>query len=410
MITEHKYVILGGGTTAGYAVKELVKQKVDPQNIAIISAEKTVPVDRPPLSKGFLKGEMEETETYIEDDKFYEEKGITLYLGTMATDFNQEEKLIQITGDEAIRYNYLLIATGASPIRLEIPGSDLENIFYLRKVADSKAIKEKAKNAKSAVVIGGSYISTEVAAGLKTLGLNVTIVFPEHYLLERFSVPEMGVFFNQFFEEKGITLASEQMVKELIGEKRIEKVKLSSGETINTDMVVAGIGVKPNTNIFERSGLEIDDGIRVNEYCETTLPDVFAAGDVARFPDLVYGGTRRIEHWENAFEMGQNAAKSMIGYKEPYKFLPYFFSDLFDFSYEYFGDPSNANRHVVHGDVNKGNFSVFWFKDAIMDAAFLSADRPEVERKKVKEWILEKTHLNPDVLEKSDVPFQEASV
>ncbi len=410
MITKHKYVILGGGTTAGYAVKELVKQKVDPQNIAIISAEKTVPVDRPPLSKGFLKGAMEETETYIEDDKFYEEKGITLYLGTLATDFNQEEKLIKITEDEAIRYNNLLIATGASPIHLEIPGSNLDNLFYLRKVADSKAIKEKAENAKSAVVIGGSYISTEVAAGLKTLGLDVTIVFPEHYLLERFSVPEMGVFFNQFFEEKGITLANEQMVMELIGEKKVEKLKLSSGEEIETDMVVAGIGVKPNTDLFERSGLEVDDGIMVNEFCETNLPNVFAAGDVARFPDLVYGGTRRIEHWENAFEMGQNAAKSMVGYKEQYNFLPYFFSDLFDFSYEYFGDPSYANQHVVHGDINKGNFSVFWFKDAIMDAAFLSANRPEVERKKAKEWILKKTHLNPEVVEKSEVPFQEASV
>jgi 3-phenylpropionate/trans-cinnamate dioxygenase ferredoxin reductase component len=410
MITQHKYVILGGGTTAGYAVKELIKQKADPQNIAIISAEDTVPVDRPPLSKGFLKSEMQENETYIENDRFYEDKGISLYLGIRATNFNQEEKRIRITDEEAIQYDYLLIATGASPIQLEIPGSGLENIFYLRNIADAIAIKEKAQQAKSAVVIGGSYISTEVAASLKSLGLDVTIVFPEHYLLERFSVPEMGVFFNQLFKDNGVTLVNQQMVSEIIGNDKAEKVKLSSGEVISTDLVVAGIGVKPNTDLFENSGLEIDDGILVNEFCETNLPDVFAAGDVARFPDLVYGGTRRVEHWENAFEMGKNAAKSMIGYKEPYRFLPFFFSDIFDFSYEYFGDPSNANQHVIHGDINKGNFSVFWFKDAIMDAAFLSADRPEVEREKVKEWIMKKTHLNTEVMEHSEVPFQEASV
>lgn len=410
MITDYKYVILGGGTTAGYAVKELIKQKVDPSNIVIISAEKTVPVDRPPLSKGFLTNEMNEQEAYIEDDRFYKESGITLLLDTRATGFDQEEKLIHVSEEESIRYQYLLIATGASPVTLDMPGKDLENIFYLRNVNDSKAIKEAAKNAKSAVVIGGSYISTEVASGLKTLGLDVTIVFPEHYLLERFSVEEMGVFFNQMFENKGVNLINEEMVSEIIGDDKVEKVKLASGRMLIADMVVAGIGVKPNTELFENTGLEINDGVVVNEFCETTLPDVFAAGDVARFPDLIYGGTRRIEHWENAYEMGQNAAKSIIGYKEPHNFLPFFFSDVFDFSYEYFGDPSNANQHVIHGDVNNGDFSVFWFKDAIMDAAFLSSTRPEVEREKVQEWIMKKTHLNPEVMEHSDVPFQEQAI
>lgn len=410
MTTKYKYVILGGGTTAGYAAEELIKQKVDPKNICIISAEKTVPVDRPPLSKGFLKDEMKEEEAYIENEKSYQEKGIDLYLDVTVNGINQEENLIPLTSEEQIQYDHLLIATGASPVKFSIPGSDLNNIFYLRTVNDSKAIKSQAKKSTKAVVVGGSYISTEVAAGLKSLGLDVTIVYPEEYLLERFSVKEMGVFFNQMFEEKGVHLKNGQIVEAFLGKDNVEKVKLSSGEELEADMVVAGIGVKPNTEIFSNTGLDIDDGIIVNEFCETNFPEIYVAGDVARFPDLIFGGTRRVEHWENAYEMGKNAAKSMVGHKEPHKFLPFFFSDIFDFSYEYFGDPKNADQHIVHGDVNKGDFSIFWFKGPIMDAAFLSSTRPEAEREKVKFWILNKTHLNTNVMEQSEVPFQEEAV
>lgn len=410
MKIQHKFVILGGGTTAGYAAKELIEQKADGENIAIISAENTIPMNRPPLSKGFLKDEMKEEKTYIRDEAFYNDNGINLYLETRALEFNPNNKTIKIGEDEFIEYQRLLIATGASPIILDIPGKDLEGVHYLRSVDDSKDIMEKAKKAKKAVVVGGSYIATETAAALHKHGVKVTMVYPEKHLLGNFSVEEMGIFFDQMFEEKGIELIPDHEVTEFKGENHVEIVRLKHGKEFDADMVVVGAGVKPNTELFEGTGLELYNGIVVNEYCETNFPNVFAAGDVARFPDKIYGGYRRVEHWENAFEMGKNAAHSMLGYHEPYVFVPYFFSDIFDFSYEFFGDANFGEEYIIRGDVSKGDFSVLWFKEAVLQAAFVSGKRPEEETKKINEWILNRTLLNTEVMERTEVPFEEAAV
>jgi len=410
MKRQHKYVILGGGTTAGYAVKELIEQKVDGENIAIISAENTIPMNRPPLSKGFLKEEMKEEETYIGDESFYNKNGVNLYLNSHAKEFNPNNNTITIGENEVIEYQILLIATGASPIILDIPGKDMDGIHYLRSVDDSKDIMKRAQKAKKAVVVGGSYIATETAAALHNHGVKVTMVYPEKHLLGNFAVEEMGVFFDQMFKDKGIELVADHEVTEFHGKRKVKEVRLKYGKEFDADMVVVGVGVKPNIDIFEGTGLELYNGIVVNEYCETNFPNVFAAGDVARFPDKIYGGYRRIEHWENAFEMGKTAAHSMIGYHEPYVYIPFFFSDIFDFSYEFYGDASFGEEYIIRGDINKGNFSVLWFKESALQAAFLSGKRPEEETKKIKEWILNRTMLNTELLERTEVPFEEAAV
>lgn len=396
---KYKYVILGGGTTAGYAAKQFVEEGIEKGELRIITAEPIYPMDRPPLSKGFLKEEMEQNEILINEKSFYEEHGIDLELETCAQSVNFGKKSIQLDNDEEIIYEKLLITTGAKLRRLNTKGSDLENVFYLRNVEQSKKIREKAKKAEKALVLGGQYIGSELAAGLTQLGAKVTMVFPEDKMLAKFATADIASFFQNYYRGKGVEIMQNEEVVEILGEQKVEQAGLKSGEKIETDMLVAGIGVEPNVTLFKNTGLNLNDGIVVNEYCETNIPDVYAAGDVARFPDHIFDKMRRVEHWENAFEQGKHAAKVMSGNREPYEFLPYFFSDVFDLSYEFFGDTEDTDAFFNRGNLKDGNFSTWWFKNDVLHAAFIMSSRPDEEREKAREWIKNKTIINAEEIE-----------
>lgn len=405
---KYKYIILGGGTTAGYAAKEFVEQGFPKGELCIVSAESILPMNRPPLSKDYLKDKDEDDEILINDREFYELRGIDVKLETCAREVKFGDKQLELDNGETLGYHKLLIATGSALKKLHIDNGALDNIFYLRNIKHSDKIREAAKKAKKAVVIGGGYIGTETASVLNQHGLKVTMVVPEDRLLSRFATADIASFFQNKFRDKGIEIIFHDEAVSFHGNETVEEVELKSGKKLETDMVVAGIGVKPNTKIFEKSRLNINEGIVVNEYCETNLPDVYAAGDVAEFPDVIFDKTRVVEHWEHAFEQGQHVAKVMTGTREPYIFIPFFFSDVFDYSYEYFGDNETADTAINRGDLEKGDFSTWWVDGNRVVAAFIMASRPEVEGKSARRWIKNKTNVDKDKIHDPGTELREA--
>jgi NADPH-dependent 2,4-dienoyl-CoA reductase/sulfur reductase-like enzyme len=392
----YKYVILGGGTTAGYAAKEFAEQGIQKAELCIVSAESILPMNRPPLSKAYLRDSGENDEILIQEKEFYQKNGIEVKLETIVKEVNFGHKKLILNNGEELGYEKLLIATGSQLKRLNIDGNELDNVFYLRNIKQSDNIREHAKKSQKVIVVGGGYIGTETAASLNQLGLDVTLVLPEDKLLSKFASDDIAEFFRNEFEKRGINLIFGESVRKFQGHQKVDSVELTSGKRLETDMVVAGIGVEPNLNLFENSGLNINKGIIVNEYCETNIENVYAAGDVVEFPDLIFGKTKVIQHWEHAFEQGPHAARVMKGKREPYKFLPYFFSDVFEYSYEFFGDTDGADEICNRGNLETGDFSSWWFKGDRLIAAFIMSSRPEEEGKLAREWITNKKDVDKE--------------
>jgi NADPH-dependent 2,4-dienoyl-CoA reductase/sulfur reductase-like enzyme len=386
-MSNYKYVILGGGLTAGYAAQEYAEQGGHSGELCIVSAENTLPYERPPLSKDFLAGEESTDDILINEPAFYKEHGVDVKLNTVIKDVDFDEKRLYADDDE-IAFEKLLIATGSRPRQFNVPGADLDNIFYLRHVEDARQIRKMAEKVNKAVVIGGGFIAMETTAVLQSQGVHTTMLFPEERVWQHFFTPIMSAFFENYYRDRGVTIMPRQKVNSFMKDHRSIQVITKSGLNLPADMVVAGIGVTPNYDLFADSGLELaDDGIPVNRFLETNLPDVFAAGDITRYKDVIYERPLHIEHWDNARAQGQHAIRTMLGKYQPYEHVPYFFSDVFDLSYEFWGDPTGAAETVYRGDVENGRFSVWWLaEDGSLLAAFVM-DRPEEERELAPKWI-----------------------
>ncbi|MDQ3812795.1 MAG: FAD-dependent oxidoreductase, partial [Armatimonadota bacterium] len=272
----YRYVILGGGMVAGYAAKEFAEHGVKPGELCIVSNEAAAPYERPPLSKDFLAGKVQPDEILINDEPFYRKHGIELRLSTPIAAVEFADKHLRTETNEVIRYEKLLIATGARVRTLAIPGADLNGVFYLRSLDDAQRLRQDAARVQRAVVIGGGYIGLEVSAVLAQQGLSTTVVLSGETLLPRLFTPQMSAFFRRYYEERGVTFVPNAKASALQGSGRVESVVLDSGQELPADLVVAGIGVAPQTALFESSGLRLEQGIAVNEYLETNLPDVYA--------------------------------------------------------------------------------------------------------------------------------------
>lgn len=389
-----KYLIIGGGTTAGYAAEEFVEQGIGKGELCIISSEKILPMNRPPFSKQYLKDPGEDDEILINEGDFYDSNGIEVMLETVVHSVDFGRKQVEPDGGEVVAYDKLLITTGSRIRTLDVKGGDLGNIFYLRRKEHSDRIREQAKKSRKAVVVGGGYIGSETAAILSEMGLEVTMIIPEERLLSKFTDEKLGAFFERIYNDHGIELMFGEKVTAFHGNDNVDEVELGSGKKVKTDMVVAGIGVEPDLDLFDKGMLNTRKGIVVNEYCETGVEDVYAAGDVAEFPDPTFDKKRHVEHWENAFEMGKHAARVMTGKREPYIFVPFFFSDIFELSYEYFGDQTTANHAVTRGNTDEADFSHWWFRDNRPVAAFVMSSRPEEEGEHARKWIKNKMNIN----------------
>jgi NADPH-dependent 2,4-dienoyl-CoA reductase/sulfur reductase-like enzyme len=394
----YRIVILGGGMVAGYAAKELSSLGLGRGELAIVSSDDALPYERPPLSKGYLAGKEEEQSVFINDEEFYRAHGFDVRLRTTAERLNAAARTLHLggQGEGEVGFERLLVATGSAVRTFDLPGADLGGISYLRTLGDSRRIREHARAGMNAVVIGAGFIGMEVASVLAGLGLHVTMLFPEERVWQAFFTPEISAFFTRYYTDRGVTILPGQSLERFEGQGQVSGVRLKSGRTLPADMVVAGIGVRPSTEALEGSGIELDNGVVVNEYLETNVPGVLAAGDVANYRDVVFEKRRRVEHWDNAVEQGKHAARVLMGDRRPFVHVPYFFSDVFDLSYEFWGDTSEADGVQHHGDLSTSSFSAWWTKRDVLVAAFVM-NRLDQEREQAPRLIEARAPLAPSL-------------
>jgi NADPH-dependent 2,4-dienoyl-CoA reductase/sulfur reductase-like enzyme len=401
----YKYVILGGGMVAGYAARAFVEGGVGRGELCILSGDGVRPYERPPLSKGFLAGADSEDSIFINAAEFYSDHGIEVRVKTHVTRADLTAKRLQLSSGDEVGFEKLLIATGAVVRTLSIPGSDLSGIQYLRSFDDSKALRDAYKGATHAVVLGAGFIGLEVASVLATAGVQTTMLFPEERVWQRFFAPEMSAFFEQYYTERGVAFVKGDTPASIEGaDGNVRELVTSGGRRLPADVVVAGIGVTPALAAVKDSGLTIENGIVVNEYLETGIDGVYAAGDVANYRDVVFETQRRAEHWDNAVEQGGHVAKTMLGDRQPFVHVPYFFSDVFDLSYEFWGDTSGADAPVYRGDVTTNSFSAWWLRDGRLRAAFVM-NRPDEERDAAPAWIAEHREVDAGRLADASAPL-----
>jgi NADPH-dependent 2,4-dienoyl-CoA reductase/sulfur reductase-like enzyme len=381
-----KYLILGGGMVAGYAAKELVSLGMKPGELAIVSADSVVPYERPPLSKSFLSGKDNEANILINAPDWYREHGIELRLNTVIERVDPGKKGMRSNTGEEFESDYLLLATGSRARRLECPGNDLRDVFYLRSLQDSETIRTASTGAKTAVILGGGFIGMEVASVLAQKNIQTTMIVREDRVWSRVFTPAMSAFFEQYYAARGVRIVKQARIAALEGKGRVQAVVLGNSETLSCDLVVVGAGAVPVTELFEKTAVAVDDGVVVNEYLEASIPGVYAAGDVANYPDAIFGKRRRVEHWDNAVSQGQHWAKVVRSERTPFVHVPYFFSDVFDLSYELWGDTTDASETVIRGDAHSSSFSVWWLRDKQVAAAFVM-NRPDEERQIAQDWI-----------------------
>lgn len=404
-----RFVVLGGGVAAGYAAQEFVEQGVESGQVTIVSAEDHVPYDRPPLSKDFLAGETAVEDILINPPAFYEEHGINLLLNTSVKSVNLRNRMLIAESGEMIGFDKLIIATGSRLKKLDIPGADAEGIYYLRSIEHAKAISRARENNGRVVVIGGGYIGMETSAVFKQDGLEVHLVFPDQRLMEDFYTPDMSSFFENYYQDQGIIFhKGTKPARFVTNNGRISAVELEDSSTIETDFVVVGIGVEPRVDLFEQTGIPIDNGIIVNKYLETNRAGIYAAGDVANYYDIIFDKRRRLEHWQNAVDQGRHVAADIMSNKrkrrDHFVSIPYFFSDIFDLSYEFWGDTDRAEEVVYRGRPSDEDFMAFWLRYNRMIGAFVMNGSDEA-REYIPTWIRERRGVSGEHLANRDVDF-----
>lgn len=385
----YKYLIIGGGLAGGRTCQGI--RRVDEEgSIALVSAEEHIPYERPPLSKGYFIGEDPLEKVFVKERSYYDENGIDLILGVTANAINPDEHTVALSDGQAIQYEKLMLATGGSAKSLPLPGTNLGGVYTLRTIEDSQAIQQAANENDRALVVGGSFIGSEIAAGLAMRGVEeITMIFLESRLLERMAPEEMSHYIEDRFKAEGIRIRPATRPARFEGNGNLESVRLEDGEEIEVEMAVLGVGIALNTRLAEGAGLELNDegAILVDEYLRTSHPDIYAAGDIASWPDPTFDKRMRVEHWDVARAQGYRAGRNMAGQEGSYTRLPYFFSDLFDLSFEAWGDFAEWDRTVRRGSLgDEANVAYFYFRDGTLVAA-VSMGRPDDERDPIQDLI-----------------------
>jgi 3-phenylpropionate/trans-cinnamate dioxygenase ferredoxin reductase subunit len=359
MSSDQPHIIVGA-SLAGAKAAETLRQEGFEGRVVLVGAENERPYERPPLSKDYLRGEIPREKVYVHDEGFYAEHDIELRLGRTAESLDMSSSELVLDNGERLRYERLLLTTGAQPRRLSIPGAELDGVLYLRSIEDSDALRERLDRGGAVVVVGAGWIGAEVAASARQRGLEVTVLDPLAVPLERVLGAELGAVYRDIHTDHGTEMLMENGVEAFEGDKAVERVRTSSGRELDCDFVVVGVGVEPRTRLATQAGLAVDDGVTVDEYLQTSVPGVFAAGDVANAHHPFYGERIRVEHWANALNQGPAAARNMLGRSAAYERLPYFFSDQYDVGMEYTGFARTWDRLVFRGDPAAREFVAFW--------------------------------------------------
>jgi len=359
-----KSVIIVGASHAAAQTCASLRQGGWDGNITVIGDEDVLPYQRPPLSKDFLSGKKAIEDILIRPSVAYETASITMRLGERVVAINRAKKTLLIDNADVLVYDKLVLTTGARIRRLPVKGQDLEGVFYLRDTSDVLAIKAKVSTAKSAVIIGGGYIGLETAASLRKLGLSVTVVEAMPRILQRVTAKEMSEFYKRVHEEEGVKILENVMASEIQQTGSSLRVVTSGAHDLHADMVVIGIGVVPNVELAEAAKLKIENGITVNEFCQTSDPDIYAAGDVTWHYNSIYNSHIRLESVPNATEQGKTVASHINGKLKPYNSLPWFWSDQFDLKLQIAGLSTGYDDIVIRGDIDKGrSFAAYYFKN-----------------------------------------------
>lgn len=370
-------VIVGGGA-AGNAAAEMLRSEGYRGPVTMISADTQLPVDRPNFSKGTITGTIPHEFNFLRPASFYAERNITLKLDTRVTSIDGAQKFIELASGERINFRALLIATGADPIKLDTPGANLPHVFTVRSLGDSEAIAANAANARSAVVIGASFIGMEAAAALRSRGLAVHVVAPDAIPMARVLGDDIGVFMRQVHDNHGVTFHLGTTVATI----ESNRVILASGEIIDADLVVTGVGVRPSVELATRAGLMVDNGVIVDAYLETSTPGIFAAGDIARWPDAHSGASMRVEHWVVAERQGQTAARNMLGQREAFDAVPFFWTEQYDVTLLYVGHAERGFTATLTGslDPDAPNARVDYRQgETLVAVATIGRDRESLE-------------------------------
>lgn len=375
--TRFDIVIVGGGLASAKAIGAYRDAGGD-GTICLVSRDSELPYHRPPLSKAYLRGG-ERAAVFVEDEGFYAESGVEVVLGTRATAVRPGEREVETEAGARLRYGTLVLATGAWPRRLGVPGEELEGVHTLRTLADSTRIREAAAGAGRALVVGAGFIGMEVAASLRSQGLEVTLVHRGPALFDGFGSPEVSRFLAGLYRDRGVELVLEDSVAELRGNGRLAEAVTAGGRRIEAGLAVVGVGVEPEVAVLDGSGVEVDDGVVVDERFRASAPDVYAVGDVARFDDPVLGGRRRIEHWSNANYQGAELGRILAGEGKGYDRVSSFFTEVFGTTLKTFGAPERHDELVHRGALEEGRTIGFYLQGGRLCGALTAGQDEDVE-------------------------------
>jgi 3-phenylpropionate/trans-cinnamate dioxygenase ferredoxin reductase component len=395
-VTEREvdFLLVGGGFASAHCADELRKRGAD-GSVLLVGREPELPYERPPLSKEYMRGEAERPDVHVHPESWYEENGVELLTGRNVMSLDPQGRTAKLQGGEEVRFEKALLATGANVNILRVEGAENEGIHYLRAFGNADAIREDAAKAEHVVLIGGSYIGTEVAASLTAKGAKCTIVMMEDVALSRSFGEEVGRFFQDVLESHGVEVLGGETLRAFEGDGRVKAVITESGRQIECDTVVIGAGVRPDTMLAERAGLDVDNGVVCDRTLQTSAEGIYAAGDVCSYDSVVHGRRLRIEHWDVALQQGQAAAANMLGDGKDYDVVPYFFSDLADWSsMEYVGPAEDWDEIVWRGERDSGEFSAWYLKDGKV-AGCISVERSE-DLARARELLAEGSDVSAD--------------
>jgi len=366
----YAYVIVGGGL-AGASAVEGIRERDKKGTILLVGSEKHLPYDRPPLSKKLWFGKKKVEDIFIHDQKFYDENNVTVESGVTIMSLDPKQKTVTTNAGKQYGYQKLLLATGGVPRTLPIPGGNLDGICYFRTLDDYLKLRKESTEGKKAVIIGGGFIGSEIAAAMAINKIEVTMIFPESYLVSRVFPEYLGrALLNQFLS-RGIKVLANEKPSAFSKEGDTFTTYTESGKKIESDMVIVGIGIAPSLELPRRAGLQTANGVIVDEYLQASLPDIYAAGDIAFFPYQALGKQTRVEHWDNALNQGKQAGLNMAGARKPYDYMPYFFSDLFEFGYEAVGDVDASLETFADWQKENDTGVIYYLRDGKVRGAMM---------------------------------------
>ena len=355
------YIVVGAGHAAGQAVATLRSKGFDGR-IIMIGDERYVPYERPPLSKAVLAGELELERTFLKKENWYPEKNIEFYPNTLVTKLDRHHKTVTTSTGEVLTYDKLLLATGTRVRKLQAPGADLGNIFYLRAIDDTLAIKEKMKPGANVVIVGGGYIGLEVAAVAVKTGCHVTVLEGLERVMSRVVAPEVSAFYHHVHTHAGVVIKTGMAVIGFEGEGNVQRVLCADDSVYEADMVIIGVGVLPNVELAAEGDLAVDNGIIVDEHCQTSDDNIWAAGDCTNHPNSLLGRRLRLESVQNAVDQGKTAANAMCGELKEYAEIPWFWSDQYDLKLQIVGLSEPGDEVVIRGNPADRKFSAIYLR------------------------------------------------